>query len=321
MTSSPFHEGELAVQRQAGVEQLAAQVGRLIHSYVPAEFGAFLSRRPFVYVASQDESGRVWASVIVGGEGFASVLDDHHVLLAAAPAPGDPLESGLSVPEARIGVLAIDFATRQRIRINGVARRTEAGILLTVAQAYGNCSKYIQRRVPTGPIHAPAAVSHRESVALDRRPHRESEALDRRQAALVRGADTFFIASSHPERGADASHRGGRPGFVEVAADGRELSFPDYGGNHMFQTLGNLTVHPSIGLLWLDWAAGSALQVSGRARIVWDPRALQSRPGAQRLVEVTIDGVREHERAMPASWTLIEPYERNPPVTARQVTL
>ena len=321
MTSSPFHEGELAVQRQAGVEQLAAQVGRLIHSCVPAEFGAFLSRRPFVCVASQDESGRVWASVIVGGEGFASVLDEHHVLLAAAPAPGDPLESALSVPEARIGVLAIDFATRQRIRLNGVARRTEAGILLTVAQAYGNCSKYIQRRVPTGQIHAPAAVSHRESDALDRQPHRESDALDRRQAALVRAADTFFVASSHSERGADASHRGGRPGFVEVAADGRELSFPDYGGNHMFQTLGNLTVHPSIGLLWLDWAGGSALQVTGRARIVWDPRALQSRPGAQRLVEVTVDDVREHERAMPASWTLIEPYERNPPVTARHVTM
>lgn len=305
MTSSPFHEGELAVQRQAGVEQRAAQVGRLIHSCVPAEFGAFLSRRPFVFVACQDESGRVWASVIVGGEGFASVPDDHHVLLAAAPAAGDPLEGAVRVPQSRIGVLAIDFATRQRIRLNGVARRTDAGILLKVAQAYGNCSKYIQRRVPTGPIHAPAA-----------RPHRESDALDSRQAALVRGADTFFVASSHSERGADASHRGGRPGFVEVAADGRDLSFPDYGGNHMFQTLGNLTVNPSIGLLWLDWASGSALQVTGRARIIWDPRTLQSRPGAQRLVKVTVDDVREHEWAMPASWTLIEPYERNPPVTA-----
>src|SRR6266481_5188585 len=101
MTSSPFHEGELAVQRQAGAEQLAAQVGRLIHSSVPPEFGASLRRQRFVVVASQDEPGRVWASVIVGGEGFASVLDDHHVLLAAAPAPGDPLESALTVPEAR----------------------------------------------------------------------------------------------------------------------------------------------------------------------------------------------------------------------------
>ena len=303
----PFHEGELAVQRQAGVEQLAAQVGRLIHSYVPAEFGPFLSRRQFVVVASQDESRGMWASLIVGGEGFASVLDERHVLLASAPAPRDPLERALEMPQARIGVLAIEFATRQRIRLNGVARRTDAGILLTVAQAYGNCSKYIQRRVPTGQIQAPAALSHQQSTALDVR-----------QATLVRGADTFFIASSLPARGADASHRGGRPGFVEVAADGRRLSFPDYGGNHMFQTLGNLAVNPSIGLLWLDWNNGSTLQVTGHARIIWDPQALETRSGAQRLVEVAIDAIREHERAMPASWTLIEPYERNPRVIAAQ---
>jgi hypothetical protein len=82
----------------------------------------------------------------------------------------------------------------------------------------------------------------------------------------------------------------------------------------MFQTLGNLTANPSIGLLWLDWNNGSTMQATGRARCVWDRRALESRPGAQRLIEVTIDVVREHDRAMPARWTLFEPYERNPAV-------
>ncbi|HEX2321869.1 MAG TPA: pyridoxamine 5'-phosphate oxidase family protein [Streptosporangiaceae bacterium] len=293
----------LAVQREAGVEQLATRVGRLIHSCVPAEFGAFLGEQQFVVVASQDQAARMWASLIVGGRGFVSVPDDGHVLLAGVPAPGDPLETALEKSSARIGVLAIEFPTRQRVRLNGVARRTGNGVALTVAQAYGNCSKYIQRRIPTARIEAAPAARHRQSTALDAR-----------RAAFVSGADTFFVASSHPERGADASHRGGRAGFVEVAADGRGLSFPDYAGHHMFQTLGNLTVNPSIGLLWLDWNNGSTLQVTGRARIVWDRRALESRPGAQRLIEVTIDAVREHDRAMPASWTLIEPYERNPAV-------
>ena len=303
--ASPFHEGELAVQRQAGVEQLATQVGRLIHSYVPAEFGSFLSQRQFVVLAAHDEADRMWASLVAGGESFAKVIDDGHVLLAGGPAPGDPLESALGVSRARIGVLAIEFATRQRIRLNGIARRTEAGIVLTVAQAYGNCSKYIQRRVPTGQIQGPPVLVHRESAALNAR-----------QVSLVTGADTFFIASSHPQQGADASHRGGRPGFVEVAADGRGLTFPDYSGNHMFQTLGNLTVNPSIGLLWVDWSNGSTVQVTGQARIVWDRRAREPRAGVQREVVVAIDAVRELERAIPASWTLIEPYKRNPPVNA-----
>ncbi len=127
-------------------------------------------------------------------------------------------------------------------------------------------------------------------------------------------ADTFFIASAHPQRGADASHRGGRPGFVVVADGGRRLTFPDYSGNRMFQTLGNLTVNPRTGLLLLDWKTGSTLQLTGRAQIIRDAQTLRSWPGAERLVEVTVDAVREHDRAMPARWSLIEPYRRSPPV-------
>jgi len=298
-----FHDGERAVQRRAGVERVAAQVGRSIMSFVPAEFGAFLSRQPFVVVASQDQQGRVWASLIAGGVGFARALDDRQILLAGLPAPGDPLEGALERPPARIGVLAIEFGTRQRIRLNGAAQRTGEGVLLTASEAFGNCSKYIQRRLPAGQLTGPAAPAHRESAALDAR-----------QRALVRRADTFFIASAHPKRGADASHRGGRPGFVEVADGGRRLAFPDYSGNRMFQTLGNLTVNPRAGLLFLDWDTGNTLQLSGRAQIVWDAQALRSRPGAERLLEVSLDAVHEYERAMPASWSLIEPYPRNPPV-------
>jgi hypothetical protein len=52
--------------------------------------------------------------------------------------------------------------------------------------------------------------------------------------------------------------------------------------------------------------------VTGRASVIWERRRFDSRPGAQRLVEVAIDAVLEQERAMPASWMLIEPYGRNP---------
>ena len=67
-----------------------------------------------------------------------------------------------------------------------------------------------------------------------------SSSLSAAQRARIGAADTFFIASAHPEGGADASHRGGRPGFVRVTGQ-RSLAFPDYPGNNMFNTLGNLT--------------------------------------------------------------------------------
>ena len=193
--------------------------------------------------------------------------------------------------------------TRSRIRLNGTAEATGRAILVTVEEAFGNCPKYIQRRLPSEALPPP-------DVAVSR----EASALDERQRALVGSADTFFIASVNERRGADASHRGGRPGFVEVTADGRRLRFPDYQGNRMFQTLGNITADPRAGLLFVDWENGTTLQLSGRAEIVWDEDVVAAYPGAERLVDFEVEAVAEQERAMPARWQLIEPSRLNPPV-------
>jgi predicted pyridoxine 5'-phosphate oxidase superfamily flavin-nucleotide-binding protein len=295
-----FHEGEREVQRRAGVERVAAQVARHnITPEMPPEFGQFLARQPFVVIAGEDHHGHVWASPLVGGVGFARALDDHTVILAADPPPGDPLEGALV--HARIGVLAIEFNTRLRIRLNGTAERALEGFVLTIEEAFGNCPKFIQRRLPTERLEANGIPRHMVGNALD--PD---------QRRTVTRADTFFIASAHPERGADASHRGGRPGFVEVSGDGRELVFPDYPGNRMFQTLGNLTVEPRAGLLFLDWETGTALQLTGRAEIVWDGDEIGAWPGAERLVRFAVDVVHEQTGAMPARWELIEPSRLNP---------
>jgi len=303
MLSSTFHEGERDVQRCAGTERSAAQIGRHINTFLGDDHAEFLREQPFVVLAAQGEQGRVWASLLVGGMGFARALDERHLLLAATVGPGDPLSTALETPGTRLGLLAIEPDTRTRLRINGSIRRTADGILLTVQEAFGNCPKYIQRRVPIGAIE-PA----RGEVLPDRC------ALGTTQAALVRAADTFFIASVHPERGADASHRGGRPGFVEVAGNGRVLRFPDYRGNRMFQTLGNLTVDARVGLLFCDWTTGMALQVTGEAQIIWDEDQVSRYSGAERLVDVTVEAVHQQARAMPARWNLIEPWQHNPPV-------
>jgi hypothetical protein len=300
-----FHEGELAVQRRAGVEDVAQRVGAgNLGNALGPDLDDFLADQPFVVVGSTDGAGRVWASLLVGEPGFARALGAQRLLLGAEPLPGDPLAGALELEAPRLGVLAIDPLTRTRIRINGRAQRVDEGIVVTVEEAFGNCQKYIQRRAPAGSMDLSARGA----------AHRSGATLDDDQRALVAAADTFYIASAHAERGADASHRGGRPGFVEVAADGSSLRFPDYQGNRMFQTLGNLAVDPRAGLLFVDWQTGTTLQVSGRAEIVWDADEVARWPGAQRIVAVAIDAVHEHERALPAPWLLIEPSRVNPPV-------
>ena len=100
---------------------------------------------------------------------------------------------------------------------------------------------------------------------------------------LYEAADTFFVASAHPRRGTDVSHRGGDPGFVRMLDD-HTLRVPDYAGNSMFNTLGNLHVNPRAGLLFVDFDRWRTLQLTGTATIRFDlePRAWDFRVEASR---------------------------------------
>jgi predicted pyridoxine 5'-phosphate oxidase superfamily flavin-nucleotide-binding protein len=144
-----------------------------------------------------------------------------------------------------IGILAIDLATRRRMRVNGDAVMRGDTIVVTTGEVYSNCPQHITPRT-----FSPSAIS---SGSMD----------------LIVKADTFFLATSHPTRGADASHRGGPPGFVRVHSPTR-LSWPDYPGNNMFNSLGNLIANPHCGLLLIDFETGATLQLRGQAEVRGD---------------------------------------------------
>ena len=292
-----FHEGERAVQRRAGVDAKAARLGpRMIQETLSEDFASFLGGRPFVVVGSVDADGRAWASLLYGPPGFVATPTPGTVRIAALPAEADPLLLALRAGPAPLGMLAIEPASRSRIRVNGTAVLSPQGIVLSVQEVFGNCPKYIHRRAPVALLNG-----GRSGTEV-----RRAEVLDAAALALVRAADTFFVATRHPVRGADASHRGGPPGFVAADEDGRRLTFPDYQGNNMFQSLGNLSVDDAVGLLFVDWDTGSTLQLSGRGTVVWDAQRIAAWPGAQRLVDVEIEQVIEHEAAFPVRWEPVE---------------
>ena len=83
----------------------------------------------------------------------------------------------------------------------------------------------------------------------------------------------------------------------------------------MFQTLGNIAVDPRVGLLFPDWETGSVLQLTGRAHIVWDEEQIAAWPGAERLVDVEIVAVKEHERAIPLGGSCSSRRPLNPPLS------
>ncbi len=299
MAFSVFHDGERAVQRRAGVAQLADRVGRSIRRELPPAAQAFLAERRWVVIGALDGDARPWPAIRSGPPGFARAIDDRTVRIAATAPRGDPVRDDMLRPGALVGLIALDPATRRRLRFNGrVAANDGSGLVLEADQVFSNCPKYIQRRDET-----PAGGSVPATLAT-------ADALTEAQRTRLRAADTFFIASARPGEGVDVSHRGGMPGFVDVK--GQRLAWPDYGGNAMFNTLGNLHVHPYAGLLIPDFATGGALVVTGRAAIVWEHDGASAFAGAERMVTMEVGQVMEQVGVLPAVFQLREYSPFNP---------
>ncbi len=262
--NTPYHEGELAVQRRANESSIAERNGVVIKDAIIGGALPFIRQQPMAVLGSQDKEGKLWASLMFGNPGFLEPANDARsirILLSEADRqPADPFWRNIA-GNSQIGILVIELGSRRRLRINGrVASIRADEVLIDIDEAYPNCPKYIQRRH----VRAPASGG---SFAAGDALH--GTALDPDRTALIRRADTFFVATAHASRGTDASHRGGNPGFVKVL-DEATLRIPDYRGNSMFNTLGNLAVNPIAGLVFPDFENRRVLQLTGTAEILWD---------------------------------------------------
>ncbi len=258
-----FHAGELDVQRRAGVR---AEATRLAGMLAPPDLDGgprnFLSHREFAVLTARDSDGTLWTHPLVGPPGF---LAAQHTTLRVRLPRDRPADVPVGQP---VGLLAIDFALRRRFRVNGLLTvRDESGLTIEVDQAYGNCPAYIHRRILEPAAASTLASGPASALASGSASARTTSGLTPAQQALIRGADTFFLGTVHPTRGADASHKGGQPGFVRI--EGGDLWWPDYAGNNLFNSLGNLTVNPEAALLFVDFATGATLHLSGIAELEW----------------------------------------------------
>jgi len=255
--SEPFHEGEIAVQERTGERAIAMRHGAMLRDTITPPARAFVANQRTLALGAADADGRPWASLWLGAPGFVtsdigSVVRVSHEL--RVPSLDDPLRA-LLVPGRDIGMLAIDLSSRRRLRINGViATMDDERLEVSVREAFPNCPKYIQQRDPVAEGRVSAGNTSERGELLD---------LTRR--SFVERVDTLFVASRHPTRGVDVSHRGGARGFVRII-DERRLRFPDYPGNSMFQTLGNFEVEPRAGVVMVDFERGRFLSLTGTVK-------------------------------------------------------
>ncbi|MEU1405598.1 pyridoxamine 5'-phosphate oxidase family protein [Streptomyces sp. NPDC005728] len=298
-----YHAGSRAVQDLAGVRDRADHVGRSLGQDIKVVAAAFLELQPLLVIGAADpRTGRVWASPVTGAPGFVRATGPRQMSVVGGPAhapgggagasPADPLATAVTTPDTPVGTLVLDPRTRRRMRLNGRLRPTALGFAVQADQVFSNCPKYIQRR-----------ESYERVPDREPGPPRRTARLTSAQAGFIAAADTFFLATVHTG-GADVSHRGGNPGFVRVVSP-HELSWPDYAGNAMFLTLGNLRTDPRAGLLFADWTTGTTLQLTGEAHTEFTA-------DGERTVRFAVTEVLETPAALPLRWSAPEYSPANP---------
>jgi len=281
LPGSPFHEGELEVQKRAGEEANAEANSPMIIDQLYSGALTFIRQQQMAVLSTRDADGHRWASIVFGPKGFLEPNGPESLHIAVPSAERDtrdPLWQNLQV-DPHLGLLIIELANRRRLRINGDARLTDKEIILEVEQSFPNCPKYITKReIDVELAETPAA----DSKLL------EGKTLPARIQKMIADADVLFLATGHAGRGNDASHRGGSPGFIEVV-DESTLHLPDYPGNGLFNSLGNVVGDPQVGLLIPDFEYGRQLQLTATATILWahpDPEGRTG--GTNRFVEFAI---------------------------------
>lgn len=302
-TPSPFHRGEHEIQERVGVRDKMEQFGRrVIRDHLPDQHREFYGQLPFLLIGSVDAQGRPWASIVAGEAGFVSTPDSRTLAVGARPLSGDPLNETIA-PGNDVGVLGIEFESRRRNRMNGkIGASGDGGFEIRVDQTFGNCPQYIQKRL-FGPAPKRKGAAKHSAHRADR--------LGKAERKLIAAADTLFIATQFREdqdnvaHGVDVSHRGGKPGFVRID-DARTISWPDFAGNYHFNTIGNLTLNPKAGHLFIDFDSGDLLYMTGEAEVIWDSEEVEALVGAERIVRFHIDELIWMKGSLPIRWRFEE---------------
>ncbi|MEH6445826.1 MAG: pyridoxamine 5'-phosphate oxidase family protein [Oceanospirillaceae bacterium] len=306
---TPFHKGEIAAQTRVGMHEKMAAVGKkFIRPFLLQQHRDFYSQLPFIIVAACDENGLPWVTMLTGSEltentspqeaSFITSDDEYHLQFKTQLTPGDALDKAL-VKGASLGLIGIELASKRRNRVNGVLSEVHSdSMVFKVSQSFGNCPQYILPRNWHIKAQQPSLkVEYHHQLTDD-------------MQQWIANTDTLFIGSGYSQSSADehsaamdASHRGGAAGFVKVVND-KELILPDYRGNNFFNTIGNIMLNPKIGLLFVDFATGSLLQITARAQIDWDLPKAEQFEGALRLVRIEIDKIVLLQNAKSLNWTL-----------------
>lgn len=294
--ASNFHEGEKSFHRALGIEERMEEIGaRIFRDYMPDQHRDFFAQLPMIHICALDKAGHPCAILRVGQPGFISSPDEYTLIIESAPLIGEPENLQLQ-KGSKISIVGVEFATRRRNRLNATISQHEHNrIEMKVDQSFGNCPKYIQIR-----NMFPAEQTDVTSETF------KAETIGDRERNLISSIDTLFIASrspiidDDPRNGVDINHRGGNPGFIEILDD-QTIQFPDYLGNNIFNTFGNIVNDPRVGIQLIGFESKTLMHLQGHAEVITLEGKFDGNPDMGRRVKIQIDTIISVTNALPFS--------------------
>jgi NAD(P)H-flavin reductase len=318
--ASEWHEGEKAIHKRAHVN---FREDNPTSPFLTPMAAYQISRYPLMAIGTLDDDDRPWCTLWGSGEPPLSqpVAQSVIAIKTDVDATFDPVvqtiwkgkDDGEIVREEGegrlISGLSIHLEERGRVKLAGrliagalsadqgsleQSNKGKSGSIQLVAkieQSLGNCPKYLNKKVITSSTPKP--------VLLSDSPHLPQEALD-----LIEKADMFFVASAHEHEDMDANHRGGPQGFIRIEQpenpdEASTLVWPEYSGNNLYQTLGNLEATPRAGLVIPDFETGDVLYLTGNTKILVGAEASQVIAKTNLAVSLKITAARLVQNGLP----------------------
>ena len=311
-----WHEGEQKIKD-------AMHAPHLDNPTVPTlspQLANHLQIAPLISLGTLDSEGRPWTTLWGNGDkGFARPLGDSIVGIRT-PVTGqyDPVVEELVGKEATgqivreegkgrmVAGLTIDLETRKRVKMYGrmiagaLSTRddevtgheehiAEVQLVLKIEQSLGNCPKYLNKKEIVPALARPELIS-------------DSPKLPQRALDCIAKADLFFMSTSQYNHDMDTNHRGGPPGFIRVLSNdesGAVICYPEYSGNRLYQSLGNMMVNPLAGVCVPDFETGDMLYFTGRTNIYVGKEAADLMPRSNLAVKFTVTSARFVANALP----------------------
>ncbi|TVY81917.1 hypothetical protein LSUE1_G003749 [Lachnellula suecica] len=301
LPETQWHTGEEQMHKLLRVPHMDNPTSPYLTSYA----SNILIRSPLIALGTLDSEGRPWTSLWGGEAGFSRPIAQSIIgVNTTVDRTYDPVvevllggkADGKLIQEKGAGKmvsgLGIDLETRRRVKlygrmVAGALAATDEGVgevqlVVKIEQSLGNCPKYLNKKHIVPHLPKPKLVS--DTLPLP------PQALE-----IITKSDLFFISSSNHESDMDTNHRGGPPGFVRILSNnenGLTIVYPEYSGNRLYQTLGNLNTTPRAGLVFPNFENGDVLYVTGTTEILAGKAATNLIAHTNLAVKIKVEATR-----------------------------